>query len=180
MAGYHNYSMSNNAVRAYAEGLLPLSKWTKSAILAAAQEYLEEAEDPQAEEKLAMLRKCKLATLKKHVLVYKEWHHTSSHYNETSFYGVDSWTLDNLTAEDVDVWNEPADHTTQPATPTRRKGSIDYIIWGGTRKHPKAIERRMENVDIEEKGSFYIVYSNGEQVLKKKIGSNGTHVTYSN
>lgn len=29
MAGYHNYSMSNNAVDAYQDGLMPISKWTK-------------------------------------------------------------------------------------------------------------------------------------------------------
>ena len=32
-AGYHGYSMSNNAVAAYDNGEMPLSKWTKSAIL---------------------------------------------------------------------------------------------------------------------------------------------------
>lgn len=35
MAGYHNYSMSNNAVAAYENGEMPLSKWSKKAILAA-------------------------------------------------------------------------------------------------------------------------------------------------
>lgn len=33
MAGYYNYSMSNNAVNAYADGEKPLSKWTKSEII---------------------------------------------------------------------------------------------------------------------------------------------------
>lgn len=33
MAGYYNYSMSNNAVSAYADGEKPLSKWTKSEII---------------------------------------------------------------------------------------------------------------------------------------------------
>lgn len=35
MAGYHNYSMSNNAVQAYNTGEKPLSKWTKAVIIEA-------------------------------------------------------------------------------------------------------------------------------------------------
>lgn len=34
MSGYKGYSMSNNAVAAYSEGKKPMSKWTKSEILA--------------------------------------------------------------------------------------------------------------------------------------------------
>lgn len=33
MAGYHNYSMSNNAVAAYENNEKPLSKWTKQEII---------------------------------------------------------------------------------------------------------------------------------------------------
>ena len=33
MAGYHGWSMSNNAVDAYSRGLMPLTKWTKPLIL---------------------------------------------------------------------------------------------------------------------------------------------------
>ena len=34
MSGYKGYSMSNNAVAAYSGGKKPMSKWTKSEILA--------------------------------------------------------------------------------------------------------------------------------------------------
>ena len=33
MAGYYGYSMSNNAVSAYEEGEMPLSKWTKQGVI---------------------------------------------------------------------------------------------------------------------------------------------------
>jgi hypothetical protein len=33
MAGYNGWSMSNNAVDAYENGEMPLSKWNKEAIL---------------------------------------------------------------------------------------------------------------------------------------------------
>lgn len=34
MAGYFNYSMSNNAVSAYEDGEKPLSRWSKKDIMA--------------------------------------------------------------------------------------------------------------------------------------------------
>lgn len=175
MAGYHNYSMSNNARSAYSGGKMPLSKWNKSAILDAAREYLEDAQDPLAAEKMALLKKCTLKALKNGLLVTREWHHTSAKYNCTDFYEVNEWILDHLEPEDVAAWQESPSSS---VTPTRKKGNIDWLEWSGTRKHPKATEKRLENVEIEEKGSFYIVYQNGQQVLKKKIGSNGTYVQY--
>lgn len=175
MAGYRNYSMSNNAVAAYADGRMPLSKWTKTAIIEAAAEYLES--DENAAEKLALLRKCKLATLKSMILCKTEWHHTSSHYNITDFYGIDEFALDELTEEKVKEWSEE-EKPAEKAQPSKKLGTIDYIEWGGTRKHPKAYERTLENVEIEEKGCFYLVYKEGKMILKKKIGSNGTFVRY--
>lgn len=59
MSGYHNYSMSNRAVAAYRNGLLPLSK----------------IKAPAAFKKVA----AELAG-------YEEWHHTSKMYNKTYFY----------------------------------------------------------------------------------------------
>ena len=38
MAGYNGWSMSNNAVEAYANGEKPLSKWSKADILEAIEE----------------------------------------------------------------------------------------------------------------------------------------------
>ena len=60
MAGYYNYSMSNNAVNAYNNGLLPASK-------------------------VAKLFGCKTEIIVKHC-PYAEWHHTSCKYNITKFY----------------------------------------------------------------------------------------------
>jgi hypothetical protein len=38
MAGYDNFSMSNNARDAYRSGEMPMSKWTKQDILRAAKQ----------------------------------------------------------------------------------------------------------------------------------------------
>lgn len=48
MAGYNGYSMSNNAVAAYEDGEMPLSKWSKTAIL----EVIEENEDIEDSKKV--------------------------------------------------------------------------------------------------------------------------------
>lgn len=174
MAGYYNYSMSNNAVDAYSEGKKPLSKWKKADILTEAAELLENDENKAA--KLHLLQSCTLAQLKNNLLRCAEWHHTSKHYNMTDFFAVDDCKLDELTAEEVAEWKaeKPPKAQEQPA----RKGTMFYIEWTGTRNHPRAKHCKLENVEILEKGSFYIVLKDGKQILKKKIGSNGTEVFY--
>ena len=95
-AGYHGYSMSNNAVAAYADGEMPLSKWTKQAILDAVAEI--------DEEKAEWLKPVKLQTLKDKLLTRTSWHHTSKFYNRTDFYSLDEDTVESLTEEDVAKW----------------------------------------------------------------------------
>ncbi len=89
--GYNGYSMSNNAVAAYESGEMPISKWTKNAIL----ETLEDNED------LYNKANNLPAWILKDMLKYSSWHHTSKHYNRTDFYIFDIEQLINLTDEDV-------------------------------------------------------------------------------
>lgn len=44
MAGYFNYSMSNNAVSAYEDGEKPLSRWSKKDIMAEIKKQVESGE----------------------------------------------------------------------------------------------------------------------------------------
>lgn len=175
MAGYHNHSMSNNAIAAYAQGEKPLSKWRKRDILETAAEYLAEQGDPAAAQKIAWLRSMSLPLLKSRTLRRSSWHHTSKHYNATDFYSLNACFMDEMTEEDTQ--SDSAPEPTPP--PTRRQGTIQYLVWGGTRKRPKATERELHNVYIEEKGSFYHVYDQSDKlILRKKIASNGTTVKY--
>lgn len=174
MAGYHNFSMSNNAVDAYENGEMPLSKWSKKAILAA---VLDAAPDA-----LPLLSRCPLAVLRAHCLRRSSWHHTSSRYNKTDFYSLDDMILEDLTAETVESWiREHKDAAAAPAAaPSRRQGSIAYIEWAGSLRRPRAIHRRLDNVFIEQKGAFFLVYdAAGALILRKKVGSTGTEVTFS-
>lgn len=87
MAGYHGWSMSNNAVQAYEDGEKPLSKWTKKTLVY----ELADALDTEPEEVEKVLKPYALKEVKDKCLIYTGWHHTSSHYNRTSFYALDDF-----------------------------------------------------------------------------------------
>lgn len=169
MAGYNGYSMSNNAVQAYNDGEKPMSKWTKTAIL--------EALKGIGTSKLALLRKVDAATLKRRFLVRTSYHHTSSRYNKTDFYTVNVCAAEELTVQDIQALTAGTQKNDAPQK-VEYTGNIEYIEWEGTRKHPKAIKQELRDVIIEERGCFYIVKNeSGREILRKKIGSNGTYVT---
>lgn len=142
MAGYHGFSMSNNALDAYENGEAPKSKWTKSAIISAL-----EAEGIEAE-KLVLVKKLSVAFLKDKVLYRSSWHHTSSHFNRTDFYSVDADAIFSASTEDIQRWisedkasraearSEAKQKAEEPPKPQRVKAH--FLEWGGTRKHPKA------------------------------------------
>lgn len=91
--GYDGYSMSNNARLAYANGEMPLSKWTKTLLL----EALEEIEGLDMVE----VRKIPVAVLREAMLTQTSWHHTSKYFNVTNFYALD---LDGLTMERLNFY----------------------------------------------------------------------------
>jgi len=81
MAGYKGWSMSNNAVSAYNEGMMPLSKWTKKAIIN------EAADEGFTSDHLKLMEKMTLKQLRDDCLEDSgEWHHTSMLFNKTEFF----------------------------------------------------------------------------------------------
>lgn len=165
MAGYlHDYSMSRNAAEAYQSGEMPMSKWTKAAII-------EEIRNSYPD-MVNLIKSVPAAILRRELLEKSSWHHTSCRFNRTDFYAISEAVMEDLTAEQVAAWAPIA--KAEPKTVCYR-GDLHYIEWSGTRKHPKATAMVLEDIDIEERGSFYICFRNGEEVLRKKIGGNGTH-----
>lgn len=165
--GYVGYSMSVNARNAYNRGEKPISGWTKQEIL--------DAVDGIDPDKVDMLRKVSVKTLRDHILVLTGWHHTSSMYNRTNFYAVDEDVIDSLTPEKIAAWSRDFANTTKPVEQESFHGDFHYIEWSGTRNHPKANERTLTDVNIRQKGSFYIVTDvEGNELIRKKVGSNGT------
>ena len=171
-SGYFRYSMSNRAAEAYENGEKPLSKWTKKAIIEQIEEYIK---DSSISCPIEDLKKVPALVLKNLVLKRSSWHHTSYYANATDFYSVDQDKLSDLTKEDIEAALAAAKQSVVQINSYR--GSINYLVWSGSRKHPKAKRCTLENVNIEEKGAFYIVTDDsGKEILRKKIGSNGTHV----
>lgn len=106
-AGYYKYSMSNNAVDAYANGEMPLSKWTKTAIL-------RELQDLEVSQDIIKIAKTLPLTDLKAIFLYKSsWHHTSKMYNRTDFYSVNEL----VSLADIQSYlkkKEPAATASQP------------------------------------------------------------------
>ncbi len=169
--GYDGYSMSNNARAAYEGGEKPISKWTKEEILNAVGEI-----DTNIADKLNGVN---LSTLKSRLLTKSSWHHTSEYYNKTDFYAVDEDLVKNLTDKDIaEMKAQKKAQKSEETSSNKYRGDIAYLEWDGTRKHPKAKDVELKDVNIEEKGSFYVVTDDdGNVLVKKKIGSNGTRVT---
>lgn len=166
--GYDGYSMSNNARYAYDNAEQPLSKWTKTELLSAIRSYNVSADI------ILALQKHNTDTLRRELLMYSGWHHTSEYYNKTNFYAIDVDKVNELTVNRIDNWDK-AENT---VSSLKYRGDFNYVEWQGSRNYPKAVPHCLENVNIEEKGSFYYVTDNEDKILvKKKIGSNGTRTS---
>lgn len=141
MAGYYEYSMSNNAVAAYENGEKPLSKWTKADIL---DEIRSECLVLNCSE--SKLKKLPVKALKDICLRRSSWHHTGNHFNKTDFYSLDIDRIESLTDEELDdiiVLNK--DEKNKTAEPENR-WECAFLEWSGTRKHPAAKELIEEGI----------------------------------
>lgn len=165
MAGYDNYSMSNNAIKAYEDGEKPLSKWRKTDIIEEIEFLVEEGE---IELKCSMntLKKASLQTLKQICLVMSSWHHTSSHYNRTDFYYIDTFMVSLLTDEDIKRVEQDNREKRAKQQPTEEKWKCTFLEWSGSRNHPKATEKTEVGII---KGEWFF-RANGK---KKSINANG-------
>ncbi len=176
-SGYSGYSMSNRAVEAYDNNEKPYSKWTKTAIMEVIGDWIDDGGNLGCS--FDNLKKLKVREFKRICLYRSSWHHTSKYVNQTDFYSVNFDFLERVTDADVESWAKIGNQTHQNEDDERIifHGNIHYLEWSGTRKHPKATECCLRDVNIEEKGCFYIVTDDsGKQLLRKKIGSNGTWV----
>lgn len=158
MAGYHNFSMSNNAIDAYRNGEMPLSKWTKGIIL----EKLE-IRDYNVE----MFKKLTVAQLKKYFLRYSSWHHTSSRYNCTDFYSMDWDTVEEFAKGDLIIEKETKEKKVE--TTVKSMIEIEYPVWGGTRNHPRITG--YETMEGERNGDWCV-----GSWKRKKISGNGVTI----
>ena len=132
MAGYFNYSMSNNAVEAYQNGEQPLSKWTKSEILGSIQN----------KDKKKLLSKLTKEELQLFLLEFTGWHHTSKLFNKTPFFLVNLDEVEKMTEETINriiELREPRTRKEQEPAPLYVSAWVEFSEWEGTRKHPKKV-----------------------------------------
>lgn len=157
MSGYNGFSMSNNAVDAYHNGEMPLSQWTKKAII---YRYHEVVAENDCE--VYNLSKVAVKILKEKLLTCTSWHHTSLHYNRTDFYDVDVDVCDSLTNDIVKEWENTEPEKKKESTIERWE--VAYLVWYGTRNHPHATEI-IETVDFDTSKS-YVMTKNGRKMIK--------------
>lgn len=161
MSGYYGFSMSNNAVEAYKNGEMPLSKWTKKAIL-------EEAEKYTLQCSLEKLKQLPLALLRDKLLYESSWHHTSKFYNETNFYSFNEDEISEITDDQLDQWMEmlSSEKKAVKAAATEERWKCSFLEWSGTRNHPRA-ERVVDTGVI--RGNWFYRDHGG----KKSVNANG-------
>lgn len=82
--GYVGVSMSVRAQAAYESGEMPMSKWTRGAIISAIKDYCADF-DLAYDQKIETMSRAKLAET---YLEYKSWHHTGRYARETEFFGL--------------------------------------------------------------------------------------------
>jgi hypothetical protein len=149
--GYDGYSMSNRAVQAYEDGLVPASK-------------IREVPTPLIQEF------CR----------YAEWHHTSSQYNRTNFYdpeyvlstfGIienEEYPPNPLAIRALQEWN-----ANKSQEKVYENCAVTWLEWSGTRRHPHAEEKVVSGCRVSVKGqTATIVLPNGN-TFKKRLTTKG-------
>lgn len=151
MAGYNNYSMSNNAVAAYEAGEMPLSKWSKSELLA------------MCGDQAGKLSRLTVAELRRELLVKSSWHHTSNHYNKTDFYSFSVDALGDLTPERLtEIISRRAPRTRKPESePKTITAEIRYTTWEGQYRNYR---RPKEHTEI-------VTYRRGDKMIATESGN---------
>ena len=165
-SGYIGSSMSERAAQAYIDGEKPRSKWSKTAMLYALSEYLNDCGYDEA--LIEKFKSFKKAELFDKFFYCSSWHHTSKYANETDFYSIDESSLENLTNEDIQELLDEKPEPKKVRDKTRRKAEVSYSVWGGTRAHPKKYDYN-EVCEIDDTWAYT---SNG----KKRL--DGKYVTY--
>jgi len=156
VAGYSGISMSNNAVKAYSEGKVPLSKITRKKLN---QHGITISVD-------MFKYLCKIG-----VFEPCEWHHTSMDYNMTNFYDLEQ-AAKKLPKLDLDRWSK--DYKAQKkATKHKEKDNIinyayvSYDVPSGLGKKRRYYTR--EDYAVILNGWAYLVSGSKKNINGKRF-----------
>lgn len=146
MAGYYNYSKSNNAIAAERNGRYPASRVAK--MLGVPTLWVQRQRS-------------------------REWHHTSSRYNITDYYDVEELQDHLDTPEGQEQLAQVrAELDALKGSPERVWTCVEvrWLEWGGTRAHPRAKERSETGCTVTDAGGKFVVITlpNGSSFRKGK------------
>jgi hypothetical protein len=163
MAGYYNFSMSNNAIQAYSEGEKPYTKWTKSDILQALKVEIKES-IIELKADIKTIEKISLENLKTYCLRRSSWHHTSNRFNKTDFYTCDFSSLEALTESEIItiIARQKIKAVKEITEPKKIMKKCRFLTWEGTRKYPKPIE----HIEVCEILGNWAITSQGKKSTK--------------
>lgn len=154
MAGYHNFSKSNNAIDAEQSGRFPASIISKKTGLPT-----------------KFIKEC---------LTSSEWHHSSKHFNVVDYYCLETIQEELETEEfqtNLDNWKK-----SQNKQPTIYDNcSVTYLEWSGTRKHPRATTITEFDCRVVDKGGdFVLITTKQGRIFRKGKKTNGFVVVSEN
>lgn len=132
MSGYNGFRKSNNAVAAESNGRFPASECAKR--LGVPVELVRSRGGT-------------------------EWHHTSTYYNRTKYYDLESikeyLETDEGHAHLNAIKLRLKENKTAPET-VHADADVRWLEWGGTRKHPKAIEMSASGAAVTDRGGTFV------------------------
>lgn len=152
MAGYNGFSMSNNAVAAYSNGLVPASK-IPGVPAALVREFVRP----------------------------DEWHHSSKNYNTVDFFNPVAVraTFGLEVHEDYDA--DPRAVAALAAHNARAKSApvvhencrVEWIEWAGSLKRPTATNRVAEGCTVSVKGATATITLPDGATMTKRLSTRG-------
>lgn len=152
MAGYFDFSKSNNAVIAENEGLMVASDLAK---------------------KLKRFLKGIDATIVNDVIPEREWHHTSKFYNQCNYYSYDD-ALEYLSElKNRQKIRKAISIKVEIKTKIKKDNclglhNISWLEWGGTRSHPRAEERTVLTKLYQQTEKSFYFFVDGIKIIKRQ------------
>jgi hypothetical protein len=97
-----------------------------------------------------------------------EWHHSSKFFNPVAYYSEED-AIEKLDA--LKAFQEP-----KKAEAVFQNCRGSFLIWGGTRNHPKATEAKFSGATVTQKGDWFTISIPGEAPFRKKKDTRGFEV----
>lgn len=158
MAGYNGFSKSNNAIDAEDRGLMTASQLAK----VAGQQW-------------NRLKGLKASDVES-VVRAREWHHCSKMYNKVNYFDFESLRERGVRARLYRL--VIARRAAKAAKPITLEGcKVEWLEWGGTRSHPRAIECSALCSVTFKPGSDQVTAVDGAKTFKKFLSTKGFKIT---